>query len=259
MNYLSKVYLTVLAPVTLLTAGLSYASAALAGDIFTPNAAQQVELGKRAAADLRQSHHVLPASDWRVQALHDVAHHLLGVTDLNGAPWKFSFDVIESNEVNAFALPGGPVFFYTGLFAKLHTEDELAGVLGHEMTHVLKEHWAKAYGEKLKRDLGIAVILSLLHAGHSLVDLANISDELLFTLPNSRGAESEADDGGFTRMIAAGYNPQGEADVFRMLANLGGNAPEWLSDHPDSAHRVARIKQKILDSHRNYSPQKPLH
>src|SRR5690349_21378268 len=118
---------------------LSYA------DAFKPSKADQVKLGKQAADELRKKEKVLPRSDSRAVKLREVGNKILAQMDLKGQPWEFSFDVIQSKEVNAFALPGGPVFFYTGILDKIHTEDELAGILGHELTHVVREHWAYAY------------------------------------------------------------------------------------------------------------------
>src|SRR5437764_5414128 len=121
-------------------------------DMFKPSKAQQVQLGKRAADELRRKERVLPSSDPRVQTLRRVGSRLLS-TVRTSDPWEFRFDVIDSKQVNAFALPGGPTFFYTGLLDKMKTEDELAGVLGLEMTHVLEEHWAYAYADSHKRNL----------------------------------------------------------------------------------------------------------
>src|SRR5438874_941543 len=91
-------------------------------DMFKPSKAQQLQLGKRASLQLRTKEKILPSSDPRVQELRRVGSRLLSTFKSNGDPWEFSFDVVESKQVNAFALPGGPVFFYTGLLNKLKTE-----------------------------------------------------------------------------------------------------------------------------------------
>src|SRR4051812_10181436 len=83
-------------------------------DTFKPSRAQQIDLGLRAASDIRRKEKVLPGSDERVQMLRRVADRLLGsLTEAKDKEWKYSFDVVQSKELNAFALPGGPVFFYT--------------------------------------------------------------------------------------------------------------------------------------------------
>jgi predicted Zn-dependent protease len=224
-----------------------------------PSKAEQVKLGLQAADEIRRKEKILPSYDERVQTLRRVANRVLSTLDLSKEPWQFSFDVVESKEVNAFALPGGPTFFYTGLMDKLMTEDELAGVLGHELTHVLKEHWAYQYRDQQNRGILLDLGLILLHANRSAVDLASIGLDVLVNLPYSRGHETEADDGGYTMMTKAGYNPEGLADVFRLLKAIpGSKPPPFLSDHPADNARIARIEDKVKKDTHHYPPQKPL-
>jgi predicted Zn-dependent protease len=228
-------------------------------DAFKPSRAKQVELGMQAADQIRKKSHVLPEYDDRVKLVRRIGNKLLRTMDMHNLPWKFSFDVIDSKEVNAFALPGGPTFIYTGLLDKLETEDELAGVMGHEMTHVFKEHWAQQYASTQKRELGIGLVLGLLHANSAFQNLGSLVDVMEQTR-YSRSEESQADEGGFQKMTSAGYNPEGMADVFRMFERQksGGAAPAFLADHPSDASRVSRIEGMIKDSNRSYPPQTPL-
>ena len=224
---------------------------AVASDAFRPSAKQQLELGTRAAADLRKQSkdHLLPDSDARVILVRKVGERLINTfrEREKDKPWKFSFDVIDDKTVNAFALPGGPMFVYTGLLSKLKTEDELAGVLGHELTHVRREHWAYQYADSMKRSLGLTALLLIFRANNTVANLANVSNEVLFDLRYSRGHESEADNTGLDCMFAAGYNPNGMADVFRMLGEQAGKGapPEFLSDHPSDKRRVQNIQDRI--------------
>jgi predicted Zn-dependent protease len=226
-------------------------------DSFKPSPAQQVELGKRAAADLRKREKVLPESDAKVKLVRRIGKRLLA-TFHDDKPWEFSFDVIESKEVNAFALPGGPTFIYTGLLNKLKTEDELAGIMGHELTHVRKEHWAYGYRDSQQHRLGLTIILILARANNSVANLASITDETLFSLPFSRKHESEADDGGLIMMTQAGFNPQGMVDAFKLLQSLSGgkNPPEWLSDHPSDARRISTMQEKASAMKGPFPPQR---
>jgi len=229
--------------------------------MFKPSKSDQVKLGVRAAADIRRQNRVLPNDDPRVQLLREVAGRLLAASpDTRNEPWQYSFDVINNKQVNAFALPGGPTFFYTGLFDKLKTEDQLAAVLGHELTHTRKEHWANAYASQQKRALGLSVLLMVFRANKSITDLASISNDLLVTLPFARKDETQADDMGFDMMVRAGYNPQGMADVFQILRDSakGGKTPEFLSTHPDDKGRINRIVAKIENSNRTYASQRPI-
>ncbi len=177
----------------------------------------------------------------------------------DNAPWQWSFDVIDSHEINAFSLPGGSTFFYTGLLDKLKSEDELAAVLGHEMTHVRREHWAKAYGDEQLRSIGFSLLLGALKASDAIYDATSLFNSM-YSLKFSRGDETQADDGGFEMMMKAGYNPAGMVDVFQMLedAQRGGSDPEFFSDHPSDKHRVARITGKIKATGLTFSDQKAM-
>ncbi|MFZ4508686.1 MAG: M48 family metallopeptidase [Fimbriimonas sp.] len=216
-------------------------------DIFRPSKADQVKLGLQASEQIRKKEKVLPDSDIRVKTLRRLGEAVLRTFVDKDVPWKYTFDVVESKEVNAFALPGGPTFFYTGLLDRMATEDELIGVLGHELTHVRKEHWARGYGEQQKRQLGLALLLGLTKANDQAAQAAVLADGLLFTLPFSRRYEYEADEGGYTMMTKAGYNPKGLTTTFEMLAKAsgGGKPPEWLSTHPADTGRIKRIQQRI--------------
>ena len=232
---------------------------ARAGDPFKPGKLEQVKLGQEAAAELRRKERVLPDSDPRVQLLRRIGDKYVNTLNLNpkNDPWKFSFDVIDSKEVNAFALPGGPVFFYTGIIDRMKTEDELAGVLGHEMTHVLREHWAYAYRDAQKRNIGLT-LFSVFGGGRSIAQVADVLGSL-YDLKFSRAHESQADAGGFALMSKAGFNPEGEVQVFKMLASLGGSGgPEFLATHPDPGNRVKTLQGMIDKSKKDFPPQVPL-
>lgn len=230
-------------------------------DMFKPSRNDQLALGKRAAEDIRRHEKMLPAGDERVALMRRIGAKLIATfKDDPAKQWPFSFDIVDSKELNAFALPGGPVFFYRGLVDKLKTEDQFAAVLGHEMTHVRKEHWAYAYADNLKRRLGLQVVLTLLRANDTMFSLADVSDEVLISLPYSRKHESEADALGCDAMVAAGYNPQGMIDVFKVLREDGGGGkmPEFMSDHPDEAARIKKIQERVAKLNRTFPPQRPI-
>ena len=235
-------------------------SVAYSADAFRPSPEQQVKLGKKVAAELRKQEHVLPASDPRVKTLRRIAQKILATFDEKDAIWEYSFDVIDSKEVNAFALPGGSTFFFTGLMDRLKSEEELAGVLGHELTHVRKQHWAYAYADSEKRNIGLSVLLMAARANSNISNLAGLTNEVVFDLPFSRKNETEADDGGFDASAAAGYNPQGLVDTFQMLREVikDGSPPEFFSDHPDDKNRIKRIQEKIAATGLTYPKEIPL-
>lgn len=242
------------------TVALSLALAGtVAADAFKPSKADQVKLGKQAAQQVRQKYKVLPASDARVKLLRSVGAKILATVDDRKEPWEYSFDVIDSKEVNAFAFPGGPVFFFTGLLNRMKTEDQLAAVVAHELVHVRREHWAYQYADSQKRQLGLTLILILARANRTTADLAGLVDGLV-DLKYSRGHETQSDDQGMDMMISAGYNPRGMVEIFQILkdAAKGGKPPEILSSHPDDNNRIKRMEDRIRKTGKTFPPQRPL-
>lgn len=229
-------------------------------DPFKPGKGDQVKLGQRAAAEIRKKERVLPSSDERVRTLRRVGNRLLSVIDDGKDPWQYSFDVIDNKQVNAFALPGGPTFFFTGLLDRLSTEDQLAGVLAHELTHIRREHWAYAYRDSQQRALGLNLLLILTRANSNVAGIASIANDVLFTLRFSRDHEKQADDQGMDMMIKAGYNPEGIKEVFQILskASGGGKPPEFLSTHPDDKNRIKRLDDRIKKLNKSFPAQKLL-
>ncbi|MCW5943905.1 MAG: M48 family metallopeptidase [Fimbriimonadaceae bacterium] len=245
----------------LATGVLLWSVAAAQADIFRPSKEDQVKLGTDAAAKVRKSEKLLPDDHPRVRLLRSAAQRILDAIPADQRKkeiWKFSFDVIDKKEVNAFAFPGGPIFFFNGLIDKLETEDQLAGVLAHEMTHVRNQHWASAYADNMKRRLGITAILTIFNAGSSAFDIAGVADDLLVGLPYSRKHESEADRVGLDLMVRAGYNPEGLEFVMRMFASEGGRPWEFVSSHPDPNNRSKAIAKWIKESGKTFPPSTPL-
>lgn len=231
--------------------------------MFKPSIQDQIKLGQKAAEQVRKEEKILPDSDPRVKLVRRLGQQLVALIpeeERKKKPFQYTFDVIDSKEINAFALPGGPIFLYTGLLDHLTTEDQVAGILGHELTHVKNEHWASAYADNQKRQLGLAVVLILLNANQTAFDIASVSDALLFQLPYSRKHETESDKVGYDLVVKAKMNPQGMVDVFTVLKEKGGSSrtAEWLSTHPDSDRRISAIKKRITDSGVTYPAQKKL-
>lgn len=220
-------------------------------DIFTPSVSDQKRLGDQAAAQVLQKYHEV--TDSRARRFKTVGTRLVNaLSPKDRGPWDYRFHVIESGDINAFAVPGGNIFLFTGLLDRIHSDDELAAVTGHEMTHVRKQHWAKAVANETKRQLGVGIILGLTHANGAWKQVANLGDTLI-SLKYSRSEEDEADAGGLQDMVQAGYDPHGMLDLFHTLqtASHGGNPPEFLSDHPLTSDRIRRTQERInrLSSH----------
>lgn len=234
-------------------------SAAVARDPFKPSKQDQLNLGRRAAAEVRQQEKVLPANDPRTRLVRQVGSRILRSFQDRDLPWEYTFDVIDSKEVNAFALPGGPIFIYTGLLDKMKTVDELAGVMAHEIIHVRREHWAYQYRDQIKAQ-GILTILSLAGVGRDLLNLGALTHDAILSTQFSRRHETEADVQGYDLMTAAGYNPRGMVDLFKMFEELnrGRGGPEWLRTHPADSRRIRSIEERIAKDTRKFPAQTPM-
>lgn len=237
-------------------------SSAIAFDL-RPSVADQIKIGKDASAQIKKEEKVLPENDPRVVWMRKIGKEYVDKyipeAEKKKRPFEYTFDIIDSKEINAFALPGGPIFFYTGIIDTFTTEDQFAGVLGHEITHVRNQHWASQYADNLKRRLGLAVILTAIGANDELWNVADIVDSGLFLLPYSRKHETEADKFGYDMVKQDGRNPMGMANVFTMLAGgKGGGYSEILATHPDPAKRAKAIEDRIKKEKQAFPAQKPL-
>jgi len=240
----------------------SVMSASATADPFRPSMNQQIELGKQAAEQVRKEEKVLPATDARVKELRRLGALVVAqipAKDRKDKPFVYTFDVIDSKEVNAFALPGGPIFFYTGLLDKMKTEDEVVGILGHEVTHIRNQHWASQYADNTKRKLGIMVVLTILQANSDILNATDMLDSILVGLPYSRKHETESDNVGYDVATNAGFNPRGMIDVFKILVaeSKGSKPPEILNSHPDTEKRIASLEAKIKADKRKFPAMRP--
>ncbi len=215
-------------------------------DALRPSAQQQIQMGEQAAAQVLQKYPEV--KDSRAAEFNRVGQKMReALAPQDRDTWHFSYRVVQSNELNAFALPGGPMFMFTGLMDRIKSSSELAAVTGHEMTHVRKQHWANAYASQQKRALGLGVLLGVLHAGAVGQTLAGVGNQL-YSLKFSRGEEDQADAGGLENMVAAGFNPHGMLDLFNTLQQASGgrsSSPAFLSDHPLTSERIRNTQKRI--------------
>lgn len=175
--------------------------------------------------------------------------------------YAWEFTVIDEDQVNAFALPGGKVAVYTGMFPVARTEAGLATVMGHEVAHALARHGAERMSQQMGvQALGTGLAVALGASGQSAVtrDVAmqafGLGAQVGVLLPFSREQESEADHIGLILMAKAGYDPA-EAIAFweRMeQASRGGAALEFLSTHPGHGTRIEQIRQWLPEAHRYF-------
>jgi len=179
-------------------------------------------------------------------AKHLIAH--VGTFRPEAKDWKWEVNVINSNTVNAYCMPGGKIAVYTGIISELKlTDDELAAVIGHEMAHALREHSREQISQQIAKDQAISIGGTLLGLGSATQSMASIASEYVLTLPFSRTMEAESDIIGMELMARAGYNPQGAINIWRKMSELaGGNAPaEFTSTHPSDKTRIANLEKEL--------------
>ncbi len=162
--------------------------------------------------------------------------------------WQWEVHVLKSNEVNAWCMAGGKMAVYTGLLEKIKpSNDELAQVMAHEISHALLSHQAEKISRVQMQGAGLQLgVLAGAIAGYDLSGVAGLADNaasLALQLPNSREAESEADKVGMLLAARAGYNPQAAVSLWeKMLRSSSGGPPEWLSTHPDPETRIGYMR-----------------
>jgi beta-barrel assembly-enhancing protease len=152
---------------------------------------------------------------------------------------SYTFQVVDSKDLNAFATMGGYVYVNRGLIAAADNEAELAGVIGHEIGHIAAKH-----GIKHMRDQAVAQGL-LSAAGLDRSDAVQIGVELAVSRPNGRSDELEADRFGLNNMIKANYAPAGILGFMQKLLKTGGSTPSFLSTHPATSDRIKILKELI--------------
>ena len=223
---------------------------------YTP--AQDVEMGRQAAAEARKT---LPLmrDDNVTSFVQDIGQRLVGAipAELRHAEFQYTFEVVNVKEINAFALPGGPMFVNRGMIEAAHTDGEVAGVMAHELSHVLLRHGTAQASKATKYEVGQvagAVLGAIIGGGWGQV----ISQGTQFGLGTaflrfSREYERQADIEGAQIMARAGYDPIDMANMFKTIQKQReADEPQWLSDHPDPGDRstyIAREAQTLRVHH----------
>lgn len=204
---------------------------------------KEIAIGLQSAPQMAQQHGGLHNNN-QYQALVDqVGTKLVDNSIAKKTPYKYEFHLLaDPNTINAFALPGGQIFITHALFSKLENEDQLAGVLGHEIGHVLGRHSAERIAES-------EYWQGLTTAGSVGADMgglvSGIGQNTLLT--NGRDDELESDELGVLFMLKAGYNPEEMIGVMEILKAAAGpnRVPEMQSTHPDPDNRIEKIHEAI--------------
>jgi predicted Zn-dependent protease len=159
--------------------------------------------------------------------------------------WKWEVNVLASQELNAFCMPGGKIAFYAGLIDQLHlTDSEIAIVMGHEISHALREHSREQASQAMAAQATIGIGAALLGLGGAPADLAGAGYQAFVATKFSRTDEAEADRIGLELAARAGYDPHAGVTLWRkmIVANGGAHPPEFLSTHPAEESRVREIE-----------------
>ena len=213
-------------------------------DMFTPQ--QDVQLGREAAAQVEKTQPVVKNAQID-SYINELGHRLAQSPHAGNFP--FSFHVIYDKNINAFALPGGPIFVNTATFLAADNEAQLAGVLAHEMSHIALRHGTHqaSKGNVINLLAGLAGAAT----GNGLMGaLAREGINLganSVLLHYSRDAESEADYNGAQIMADAGYDPRQMAEFFRKLETHSNSSAvaQFLSDHPNPGNRVTAVEKEV--------------
>lgn len=209
---------------------------------------QDVQLGREASQQVLQQYQ--PVQNQSLQNyLNDVGRRLASTPVATKSGFPFNFTLLNDKSVNAFALPGGPMYVFTGLLGAADNEAQLAGVMAHEMAHVILRHGTNQASKSNLIQLP-AMLAGIAVGNHSMMgQLAQLGIGLganSVLLKFSRTAEEQADAMGARMMSEAGYNPIEMARFFEKLEAGGGSSgPQFLSSHPNPGNRVKAVEAEI--------------
>ena len=209
--------------------------------------AQEVQLGKEMDVQVRREMGVYDDAELQ-RYVSGVGLRLARASERPNLPWHFA--VVDEPAVNAFALPGGYIYITRGILAFLHNEEQLAGVLGHEIGHVTARHSAQQYTKATSAGIGLTLLGIFVPEARPLQGVAETALGVLF-LKHGRDDELQADRLGAQYTAKTGWDPRGVAGMLRTLQRLdvasgsSEGVPNWLSTHPDPGDRVEQVTQYI--------------
>ena len=206
---------------------------------------QEMALGIKSAQEVLKTEKI-STNPQQNAMVKRVGERIASVTGKNYA-WEF-FVIDKDDEPNAFCLPGGKVFVYSGIFKYASNDDELAAVMGHEIGHALARHGAERMSRGQLTQITGQVLQSVMQGRGNPQNTATvmqafgIGSQLGIMLPHSRTQEYEADNIGLVLMAKAGYNPQSALNFWKKFSQSGETPPEYLSTHPAPQNRIEQIE-----------------
>jgi len=241
MTLLRRMFLPILMAVSLMP-GCAVNKSSVGGFNLI-SVSEEKQLGDKFALEIEKQHKVV--ADPQVQSyIESVGKRLL--TGVRKEEFPYTFQVVQDDSINAFAIPGGHTYVNTGLIKAAESETELAAVMAHEINHVVARHSTR----QMTQQYGYSLIASLLLGNQG--ELAKIAADMFGkagSMYYSREMESQADFLGVETMYKAGYNPEGMVTFFRKLAAAGekdpGKLAKFFSSHPETMDRITSIQQEI--------------
>ena len=222
-----------------------FAGAVSAEQIEQAAGQQYLQMQRQAA----QQRALAPAEHPQVVRLRAIAQRLIPHTyewNERARQWKWEVNLLGSKQVNAFCMPGGKIAFYFGILEQLQlSDDEVAMIMGHEMTHALREHARERMGKTMATRGAIEVGAAIFGLGGLSRMAADMGGQLL-TLKFGREDESEADLVGLELAARAGYDPRAGVTLWQKMAAANKNAPpQWMSTHPSGPTRIRDLESNI--------------
>ena len=210
---------------------------------------QEIDLGKKVKAEIEADPKKYPmlaeaGNEEIYQYIRAITQKILNTGKVaNQAKFAWEVKIInDAKTLNAFCTPGGYIYVYTGLIKFLDSEDQLAGVMGHEIAHAAQRHT----GRSITKAYGVDMVVTLLTGNNNTQTVQMIKQitEGIVGLKFSRGHETEADEYSVNYLCGTGYNAAGAAGFFKKIQGKGGTPPEFLSTHPDPKNRVQDIESR---------------
>lgn len=220
---------------------------ALAAAACAVSQQQEVQMGQRYSQQVDSQLPIIADPDAN-RYINQLGNSIASLTSRRDLQWHFH--IVNSPIINAFALPGGYIYVDRGLIEAADQEDEVAGVLGHEIGHVVKRHSIKQMQQMQEAQIGVALTCTLTGAcGSSTAQTAINAGGAAIFAKFSRDDEKQADDEGFKNALRAGYNPQGMVSFFQKLLAAQKSQPtmvdQWFASHPTDEARIADIQGKL--------------
>ena len=219
----------------------------LVSEASVEQGAQQAYHGELQKAEAGGKLNADPALTARI---HTITDRLIPVTATfrpDALNWKWEVNTLTTPEMNAYCMPGGKIMVYSGLVQKLQLNDaEIATVLGHEMSHALREHTRERVSRAYEEQAALIGLEVLIGGGPGTMQVADQVAAATFELPHDRQQEAEADVMGLELMARAGYDPHEAISLWKkMMAAEKSEPPQFLSTHPASANRIADLERHM--------------